>query len=432
MIEKIIYPRLIENYLRSVMGELPAIVVEGLKGIGKTETTKKLANTIFELDRDADFTLMANSLDKISNMARPILVDEWQRLPKTWDYIRRAVDAGALAGSFLLTGSIVKTDTDIHSGAGRIAKYRMYPLSLAERLIETPTVSLGKMLSASPFSTTIDGTTKVGFYEYLSEACVSGLPGLRGYSANRRKDLFESYFSNLLSHDFKQQGVSIRQPLTLLRWLRSYAAAIATDAGYSEILDASTAGEREKPSAKTAIAYREALGNLWLLDELPAWAEGEEYFSSLKKSPKHYLADPAFAVYLLGLDEKTLISNGQSLDPAEKRREEKYGNTYGRLFESLMQLSLRTYAGVNDAKVSFLRTRRGDHEVDFIVEKGRDIVAIEVKLSPVAEEKDVRHLLWFYERLKGRVKDMVLINAGSLAYRREDGVAVVPAALLGA
>jgi len=432
MSKEIVYPRLIKNYIKSAMEELPAIAVEGLKGVGKTELCRKLANTTFELDRDADFTLMENSIDTVPEMPPPVLIDEWQRLPKTWDYVRRAVDSGAKAGRFLITGSIANTNTDIHSGAGRIAKYRMYPLSLEERMIENPSVSLGDIFSAKPFSAAVKGKTKVGFNEYISEICKSGLPSIRKFSLEHRKDLMESYISNLLSHEFKQQGVSVRQPLTLKRWLMSYAAAIGTDAGYNEILDASTAGEGNKPSAKTTISYREALGNLWLLDELNTWIDGEKYFSGLKRSPKHYLADPAIAVYLLGLDEDSLISPELLSDPAISRMDEKYGNIYGRLFESLMQLCLRTYAQVNSADVSYLKTRRGDHEVDFILEKGRSIVAVEVKFSPTVDDQDVKHLSWLRNKVGGRLKDMVLVNTGNLAYRRDDGVAVIPAALLGA
>ena len=426
------YPRLMENYIKAAMKELPAIAIEGLKGVGKTELSRKLAKTVFELDRDADFIFLSNSLETVAEMTTPVLFDEWQRIPKTWDYVRRSIDNGAEEGSFLLTGSIANTNTNIHSGAGRIVKYTMYPLSLAERLIDKPTVSLGVLLSSKPFSTTIKGNTKTGFADYVAEICKSGLPGLRSFSMERRKDLMASYVSNLLSHDFKQQGFSVRQPLALRRWLTSYASAIGTDAGYSEILDASTGGEGEKPAAKTTISFREALGNLWLLDELPTWTDGEEYFSGLKRSPKHYLADPAIAVYLLGLDEESLMSPDLLSDSDIRKRDDRYGNTYGRLYESLIQLCLRTYTRVNSSNLYFMATRRGDHEIDFIVEKGRSLIAIEVKLAPVVEDKDVQHLLWFRDRVGERLKDMILINSGNLAYRRKDGVAVVPAALLGA
>jgi predicted AAA+ superfamily ATPase len=426
------YGRLIEPYLKNIMKEFPAVAVDGLKGVGKTVSSKRVASTAFELDRPRDFDQISNAPEILSSAKPPILVDEWQRIPHVWDYVRRAVDDGAGAGSFLLTGSIANSDTDIHSGAGRIIRRRMYPLSLAERGIETPTVSLGEMLSAAkPFSAKISGQTDVGFSQYVSEIAASGLPGLRKYSAESRRIAFESYFANILSHEFNQQGIRLRQPETLLRWLKAYAAGVSTDTGYNEILDASTAGEGHKPAAKTTIADREALGNLWLLDELMPWVGGEDFFSGLKRSPKHYLADPAFAAYLLGLDE-TVLSGARGWPAAAGRFDAKYGSILGRLFESLIQLSLNTYASVNNAQIYFVGTHSGDREIDFVVQKGSSVVACEVKFAPTVAVPDGKHLKWFAEKVGSDCLDAVIITTGGVAYRREDGIAVVPAALLGA
>jgi predicted AAA+ superfamily ATPase len=308
----------------------------------------------------------------------------------------------------------------------------MYPLSLAERNIETPTVSLKKLLSSEVhFSEKIEGNTDISFKHYLHEIVTSGLPAVRRMATTQRKNMIESYFSNLLTHDFQMQGMRLRQPHTLMRWLRAYSAAISTNAGYNKILDASTAGEGEKPAAKTTIAYREALGNLWLLEELPAWFEGEHFFSGLKMTPKHYLIDPAFATYLLGLDEDILANGGETASYyAEFDR--KYGSILGRLFEALVFLSLKVYSSVTDAELTYLATAKNDHEVDFIVSKGRKSVAFEVKLAPYIDESDVKHLLWLKEKAGDRICDAVVVTTGPYAYRREDGIAVVPAALLGA
>ena len=277
------YDRLIEPYLLNLMKEFPAIAIDGLKGVGKTVSTKRIAATVFELDRPKDFDQIINIVDILVSEPPPVLVDEWQRIPSVWDFIRRAVDDGAKPGTFLLTGSISSADTNIHSGAARIVRRKMYPLSLAERGIEKPTISIAELFSAAePFSTIISGKTDVGSRDYLYEISASGLPEFRNYTIDSRKIAFESYLENILSHDFRQQGIRLRQPETLLRWLRAYAAAVSTDAGYMEKLDASTAGERSKPAAKTTIAYREALENLWLLDELPPWLDGESFYSGLK------------------------------------------------------------------------------------------------------------------------------------------------------
>ena len=307
-----------------------------------------------------------------------MLIDEWQRIPQIWDYVRRAVDNGAKPGTFLLTGSISNTDTNIHSGAGRIIKKKMYPLSLAERDIETPTVSVAELLSgAAPLKSDIRGRTKISGRDYIYEISASGLPEFRRLSPESRNIAFESFFSNILTHDFRQQGIRIRQPETLLRWLRAYAAAVSTDAGYMEKLDASTAGERSKPAAKTTIAYREALENLWLLDELPPWLDGESFYSGLKMSPKHYLADPALAAYLLGINEK-IMAGGNGWPPRAETFDIKYGSIIGRLFESLIHLCLNVYASINNAKLYFAKTYKGEREVDFIIQKGQRLIACEV------------------------------------------------------
>jgi len=426
------YDRLIEPYLMKLMRDFPAIAVDGIKGVGKTVSTKRLAASIFELDNLRDFDQVANIPDILTSEKAPILIDEWQRIPSVWDQVRRAVDNGALPGTFLLTGSITNSNVNIHSGAGRIIRRKMYPLSLAERDIEKPTVSIGKLLSADrPFMTNIAGKTDVSVLQYISEIEASGLPEFRSLSSEARKIAFESYFDNMLSHEFIQQGIRLRQPETLLRWLRAYSAAISTDAGYMEILDASTAGEGNKPAAKTTIAYREALEKLWLLEELAPWVYGEDFFSGLKRSPKHYLADPAFSAYFLGLDKKILAgANGW---PARAERfDNKYGSILGRLFEALVYLCLCTYAGVNNAKIFFVGTHRGDREIDFVLQKDTRVVACEAKFSPTAAPSDGKHLKWFAGQVGGDCLDMMIITTGSTAYRREDGICVVPAALLGA
>jgi hypothetical protein len=426
------YDRLMEPYLKALMQEFPAIAIDGLKGVGKTVSTKRLASTVFELDRPRDFDQIANIPDILSSEETPILIDEWQRVPPVWDYVRRAVDDGAKPGSFLLTGSIANADTNIHSGAGRIIRRRMYPLSLAERGIENPAVSLRDMYAAArPFGLAISGKTNVSPPQYIAEIVTSGLPEFRKLSAENRKIAFESYFANMLSHEFRQQGVRLRQPETLLRWLKAYAAAVSTDAGYTEILDASTAGQSHKPAAKTTIAYREALENLWLLDELQPWIEGEDFFSGLKRSPKHYLADPAFAAYLLGLDEN-IMSGAKDWPPRAERFDIKYGSILGRLFEALVHLCLNVYAGVNNAKLYFAKTQKGDHEVDFILQKDTKVIACEVKFSPVVAPSDGKHLRWLIDKIGTECCDAMIITAGPAAYRRNDGIAVVPAALLGA
>jgi predicted AAA+ superfamily ATPase len=149
--------------------------------------------------------------------------------------------------------------------------------------------------------------------------------------------------------------------------------------------------------------------------------------NELGHAPKHHLADPAFAAQLLGAQASTLLS-GASAGPAIPRT----GTLLGALFESLTTLSVRVYAGHSEAKVKHLRTARGRQEIDLIVERADGaVVAIEVKLARTINDDDVKHLRWLKDKLGDRVLDQVIITTGPAAYRREDGVAVVPLALLG-
>jgi len=151
----------------------------------------------------------------------------------------------------------------------------------------------------------------------------------------------------------------------------------------------------------------------------------------LAASPKHHLADPALAAALLGLDEHALLA-GDDSDGRSFRDGPMLGPMLGALFESLVALSLRVYAQRSEARVAHFRMHRGDHEVDLIVER-RDCrcVGVEVKLSPIVNDHDVRHLVWLRDRLGPVLLDAVVITTGKHAYRRPDGIAVIPAALLG-
>ncbi len=195
----------------------------------------------------------------------------------------------------------------------------------------------------------------------------------------------------------------------------------------ASILGAATPAQSDKPAKTTTIVYRDVLSQLWLLDQVEPWALHRNDFARLAQAPKHFLADPALAVRLLGLDEEQLMAGAQvrHLGPQQ-------GTLMGRLFEALVALSLKTYAQASELTVSHLRTIRGEHEIDFIIHGGgRTCVGIEVKLASSVTDSDVKHLLWLKETLGDELREMAVIYTGASAYRRRDGVAVIPAALLG-
>ncbi|MDX5317830.1 MAG: DUF4143 domain-containing protein, partial [Actinomycetes bacterium] len=202
--------------------------------------------------------------------------------------------------------------------------------------------------------------------------------------------------------------------------------ATATTASYTTILDAATPGEGEKPARSTTSAYRDVLDQLWLLDPLPAWIPQDNQFQRLASSPKHFLADPALAATLLELGPADLLTTQLGL-PAVPRPQP----VLGALFEHLVALSVLVYAEACDARVSHFRALDGGREVDLIVERGRSVVAIEVKLAGQTSDRDIAHLRWLRDRLGDRLAAGIVVTTGTTGYRREDGFLVIPAALLG-
>jgi uncharacterized protein len=419
-------PRVLDLELDELMSGTPAIAIDGPKGVGKTATCLRRASTIYALDDGAQRALLEADPRRLDRDPRPILVDEWQRFPTAWDLVRRSVDADPTPGRFLLTGSAVPIEAPVHSGAGRIVSLRMRPLALSERGLERPSVSLANLLTGG--RPAIDGSTTVGLSSYADEIVSSGFPAIRGTAPRARRALLDGYVGRIVQRDFADQGRPVRRPETLRGWLRAYAAATATTASYQVLLEAATPGEAEKPAKTTTIAYRDVLEQLWLIEPQPAWTPTRNRLSRLGQAPKHHLADPALAARLIGADTTALLT-GREGGP-ERLRD---GDLFGRLFESLVTLGVRVFAQAAEARVFHLRTRNGDHEIDIIVERGDGrVVALEVKLSPSVTERDVTHLHWLSARLGSDLLDAAVITTGREAYRRPDGIAVIPAALLGA
>ncbi len=417
--------RVVDDELDELVGALAAIAIEGPKGVGKTRTALQRAKTVHRLDDPAELDVAEADPARLLEGERPVLIDEWQRLRQVWDLVRRAVDDGAPPGSFLLTGSAVPDPPPTHSGAGRIVSLRMRPLALSERL-GAATVSLSDLLAGT--ATGVGGQTDVDLAQYTEEILASGLPGLRALSGRAQRLQLAGYVDRVVDRDIPDDaGVAIRNPAALRRWMTAYAAASSTSASFEKVRDAASAGHERKPSRTATDAYRDALTRVWVLDEVPAWIPSNNPLRELGQAPKHQLADPALAAQLLGVQASALLA-GQSSGPAVARD----GTLLGALFESLVTLSVRVCAAHSEARVGHLRTARGRQEVDLVVERADgSVVAIEVKLARTVSNDDGKHLTWLKQKLGDRVLDQVIITTGPKAYRREDGIAVVPFALLG-
>jgi predicted AAA+ superfamily ATPase len=426
MAARFIYQRrILDDELDELMRSLPAIAIEGAKAVGKTATASQRAATIHELDDPNQHAVAEADLDRLLSPPHPVLIDEWQLLPAVWDRVRRAVDAGAAAGDFLLTGSASPDRAGTHSGGGRIVSLRMRPLSLAERRPGSATVSLAGLLKGE--RTAVGGVTDFGLEDYTEEILRSGFPGLRALDGRSLRAQLDGYLQRVVDRDFPELGHTVRNPAGLRRWMAAYAAATATTTTFERIRDAATSGEQ--PPSRAAVApYRDVLGRLFLLDEVQAWAPTRNRIRELARPPKHHLADPALAARLLGATAKQLLK-GESPGPPIPRD----GTLLGALFESLVTLSVRVYAQTSEARVGHFRTHRGEHEVDLIVERadGR-VLAIEAKLAAAPDDHSLRHLNWLSAELGEDMLDAVVITTGREAYRRpDDRIAVVPAALLG-
>jgi predicted AAA+ superfamily ATPase len=160
---------------------------------------------------------------------------------------------------------------------------------------------------------------------------------------------------------------------------------------------------------------------------MPAWVPSLNRLARLTQAPKHHLADPALAVRLLGLGRAALLTGESGL--VELPRD---GSFLGAVFESLATMSVRVFAQAAEADVYHLRTQAGRRKIDVIVERDDGgIVALEVKLSPAIDDGDVTHLRWLRDQLGDRLLDAAVVSTGAQAYRRSDGIGVVPLALLG-
>lgn len=416
-------PRIVDGELDALFGELPAILLDGPKAVGKTATAARRCATIRRLDDAVVADLVHADPRVIADDNSPVLLDEWQRVPAVWDAVRRLVDEDSAGGRFLLTGSAPGAGT--HSGAGRIVTLRMRPLCLAERLATEPSVSVARLLGGDHDE--VRGNCELTLSDYVDEIIASGFPGIRNLGERARAAALDGYLDRIVDRDLAEAGFTVRRPAAVRAWLRAYAAGTATTASWEQLRDSATAGVDNKPAKTTTSNYTDLLTQLRILDPLEAWLPGGNHFTRLASSPKHHLADPALAVRLLQRNRTHLLRGDQrGFDVPND------GSLLGNLFESLAALTVRAAAQAAGAHVSHLRTRNGDHEIDLIVEGGNGIVAFEVKLAGSVDDNDVKHLAWLRERLGGDLVDAVVITTGPTAYRRKDGIAVVPLALLGA
>ena len=421
-------PRIADRELAQRLAFAGAVVIEGPRVCGKTTTARQAAASEVLMDADPSVgEAMAVDPRLLLEGPSPRLIDEWQVEPAIWNYIRRAVDDRPGKGHFILTGSAVPPD-DItrHTGAGRMSRLRLRPLSLFElrgakdHLLQPRAegrISLKRLLRGEPGPSLRDERSLTEIAELL---CVGGWPGhLRGRSATDAMAANRDYLEEICRTDIRRTDGIARDPAKVWRFLGSLARNTATCASIATM--ASDAGGSDNPlSDETARSYLEALERLMVVEHQLPWAPHLRSRSRLRNTPKRHFTDPSLAAAALGAGPKHLLRDLR---------------WFGFLFESMAVRDLRVYAQATDARVYHYRDNT-DLEVDAIVDGGPDRwAAFEIKLGGGHIEDAAQTLLKFANRVDTRrmaePAALGVITGSRYGYYRPDGVSVIPIGALG-
>jgi predicted AAA+ superfamily ATPase len=406
-------PRVVDAELAARLTATGAVVIEGPKACGKTATARQVAASEVLLDVDAN-ARRAIDIDPALVLAGPVprLIDEWQIEPAIWNHIRRAVDERGVPGQFILTGSSVPAD-DVtrHTGAGRVTRLRMRPMTLAETGHSIASISLKALLHNAAPNSPDAGLTVTALAERI---VAGGWPGLVGRSVSQAGQAVRDYLGEIRRVDVGRVDQSSRDPEKVGRLLRSLARNVATSAT-ATTLATDVGGSDDALKDDTVRDYLVALERLMIVENQPAWAPHLRSKSLLRQAPKRHFVDPSLAVAALGATPARLLEDLQ---------------WFGCLFESLVVRDLRVYAQAADAAVYHYRDNTG-LEVDAIVQAadGR-WAAFEVKLGQGQIDAAAATLRKFAERIdtakSGPPQTLGVIVATGYGYRREDGIAVIP------
>ncbi|WP_293771945.1 DUF4143 domain-containing protein [Sporichthya sp.] len=395
-----------------------AVLIEGPRGCGKTATARQTAASEVLLDVDAD-ARQAAALDPglILDGAAPRLLDEWQIVPAVWNHVRRAVDDAPSPGRFILTGSAVPSD-DLtrHTGALRIGRLRMRPMSLFEQGASTGAISLAALLAGDPARSPDTG---LSIPDLARRVAIGGWPALLERSADQALRALRGYLDDVARVDLTRVDGVARDPDRVSRLLRSLARNVATPVA-AATLAADTGGAEGALKDETVAGYLAALARLLIVEDQPAWVPHLRSRSVLRLGAKRHFVDPSLAVAALRATPELLLRDL---------------NLLGLLFESLVVRDLRVYSQSVDARVLHYRDNTG-LEVDAIVERADGAwAAFEIKLGPVLIEDGAASLLRFARRVDttktGPPALLGVIVGTGFGYVRPDGVAVIPIGALG-
>lgn len=417
--ERVYRNRIADGLLLRKLAGKGAVLIEGAKWCGKTTTAEQIAKSILYMSEtgmvEQNRSVASLNPKLLLRGEKPRLIDEWQIAPQLWDSVRFESDHGPL-GQFILTGSSVPADMSnvVHSGTGRIGWLRMRPMSLWESQESTGEVSLGELF-ASPDQ--VSGINRVDIEQLAFLVCRGGWPLAVDMEREVALDQAFDYIEAVEKRDISKVDGVERDPVRVHRLLRSLARNQGSQASLGTIRADLEANEADSLSEDTISSYIKALKEIFVVEDSEAWNPNLRSKTAIRTSDTRYFTDPSIAAAALGIGPNDLVNDL---------------NTFGLLFETLAVRDLRVYAEVLNGKVYHFRDKNG-LECDAVVHlrDGR-YGLVEVKLGgDVLIGEGAQALLKLSgkidtERMKAPSFMMVLVGIGSYAYRREDGVYVVP------
>ena len=412
--------RVIDAELKERLSSAGAVVLEGPKACGKTETAMQFAASSVFLDLDSAARTSVDIDPRLPlSGATPRLIDEWQIAPAIWNGVRREVDTRKLPGQFILTGSATPADDHTrHTGAGRFARLRMRPMSLFEMGASSGEISLLSLLRGEAVSAPDPG---LGLRELLEVLCRGGWPAYTRLSLPAALRAVQDYVRDIFRADIHTVDGIRRDPLRVQAVVESLARHVATEVTHTSIA-ADVAVPAGSLDINTVAAYVNALERLMIVEHQAPWAVHLRSRSRVRNSRKFHFVDPSLAVAALGAGPESLLADL---------------STTGLLFESMVIRDLRVYSQSLGGEVRHYRDNTG-LEIDAVVTTAdARWCACEVKLSsaPHIVDAAAAQLLKFAQRVDttrcGEPSALLVITAGGYGYRRPDGVTVVPIGVLG-
>jgi len=413
--------RIADQILSDKLDAMGAILIEGPKGCGKTTTAEQQAKSVLYMD-DPDYSnqylqMAQTNIKTLLKGKTPRLIDEWQIVPQFWDAIRFEVDHRKDDGQFILTGSAVPPDIKQirHTGTGRYGWLTMRTMSLWESGESNGSISLNELFTAMP---DIGADNQLGIGQLAFLVCRGGWPRATN-KRNEKAALIQAveYYEAITRSDISRVDDVQRDEERAKRLLRSYARHQGSQASIPTILADIVANETQEISDETISSYLNALRKIFVIEDMPAWNPNIRSKTAIRTTDTRYFTDPSIACAALGLDPSDLINDL---------------NTFGLFFETLCIRDLRVYADALDGKVYHYRDKTG-LECDAVVHlRNGSYGLVEIKLGgDKLINEGVENLISLSNkidttRMKAPSFKMVLIGVGKYAYRRPDGVYVVP------